>query len=456
MKFSAALALAWQKIRHRKVRAVLVVLTLSIGTTIVLALTFASSGFLKLVNDLFPDTTAGHFFAVEVLSKEAQADLDQADYEKKLAEFKPESVKTQTLFGAGRFGLKGVLDEPSDFLELRSLDEVFARDFVLPDQPYEVQGGVVPIIVPRAALLELLNEDYAKLSQSEQYELTQQVVDTYVGQRYELLLSKAPTTVDGKAGPAETTNVTVQIVGVAVPSFFSSRDLTLVSEAMLVPPAALAKDAPLEDFLSEKDEFTQIIEFADKDLRGAFVAARTPKVSPGSINFEDFLVGAQPLDSRYEALTGLGSIARKVGYGVGGFFIALSALLVLLTLGKEVSESRREIAVYRAVGATRRDIRTIVSTFATSLVVIGFAVGFGFAIGVAALASRFWGEQVFYFLANLGTGIAVDEPRYMFVSLEWVAIAVLFGATLIIGLGASLLPAYRATRIDPVRVLKDE
>ncbi|MFH0830979.1 MAG: ABC transporter permease [Parcubacteria group bacterium] len=451
MKLRAASALAWQKLAHRKARSIITAVTLSLGITIMLALVFASNGFLKTVRELFPDTAAGRYFAAEALSAEDQGEFDLAVYKEGLMSYSFVSLSTQTILGAGSFGLENIL-KPKDFSQLRTIDEIFVRDFLAPGQRFSTeQNGTIPVLVPRSTLLTQLDPNAERLSQKDQYDLTKRAVNEYVGKTYPLLVSRDP-----EKKTSDSTEITLRIAGLTAPSLFSSRDLTLIGQSLLVPPQALAQGEPLQKLISDTDQITPIIEFTSAEERDRFVKDRTYNPLSEGFDASQIFTGAQPLDSRYEMLSELGGIVRKIGLGVGGFFVALAGLFIMLTLGKVVSDSRREIAVYRAVGAKRADIKLIVSAYAVLLLLLGFIFGLLVAVGVTFMASSLWGEQLFYFLVNLGTSSTIEVPKQIFVGLAWGPILALLGAALVVGLLAALLPAQRAARIDPVRVLKDE
>ena len=95
----------------------------------------------------------------------------------------------------------------------------------------------------------------------------------------------------------------------------------------------------------------------------------------------------------------------------------------------------REIGIRTALGARAFDVLRLVIVEAMSPVLLGIAVG-----TVAALASA-------KVLNTLVFGVSASDPLTL-------AIA---GATLaVVALMASMAPAYRASRLDPVKVLRAE
>ncbi|MCW5556697.1 MAG: ABC transporter permease [Verrucomicrobiae bacterium] len=122
-----------------------------------------------------------------------------------------------------------------------------------------------------------------------------------------------------------------------------------------------------------------------------------------------------------------------------GFFSAFALLLACLgiygLLAFRVAQRTREIGVRVALGATLRDIVTLVLRQGLALVVVGGALG----LGVALLATRF--------LTTLLYGVTPADPvTFMAVMAMLVAVALL----------ACWLPARRAARVDPMEALRTE
>ncbi len=126
---------------------------------------------------------------------------------------------------------------------------------------------------------------------------------------------------------------------------------------------------------------------------------------------------------------------------VGSALIALivGGLSVINTMIMSVAERRKEIGIKRVVGAKPRHIlKEIISE--TSLIgLLGGLLGFG--MGAALVAA------INYYTGQSGVTIFTITPALAATSL---------GFALILGAVAGIYPAYRATRIKPVNVLREE
>jgi putative ABC transport system permease protein len=127
------------------------------------------------------------------------------------------------------------------------------------------------------------------------------------------------------------------------------------------------------------------------------------------------------------------SVTLLVAFGVTA--VTLAAIGLYGVLAFIVSQRRREIGVRIALGATARDVITDVLGQGLRLVVIGLAAG----IGLALIATRLMAAFLF------GTS-PTDAVTYVGAAALLATIAV----------AASLIPALRASRVDPMIALRDE
>jgi len=174
-------------------------------------------------------------------------------------------------------------------------------------------------------------------------------------------------------------------------------------------------------------------------------------VSPAELRDEV----AAALPPGLEALTGAevareGTAAIRDGLGIFTRVLLVFAAVSLLvgsfviwnTFNVLVAQRRREIALLRAVGATRRQIMKGVITEALTIGLVsaglGLGAGVGLAIGIHSLLEAFGIE--------IPTTDPAIAPRTVVAAL---AVGVLVTAA------AAVLPALAATRVTPVEALRD-
>jgi putative ABC transport system permease protein len=115
--------------------------------------------------------------------------------------------------------------------------------------------------------------------------------------------------------------------------------------------------------------------------------------------------------------------------------LLLAAIGVYGVLACAVAERTREIGIRMALGAEKSDITRMVSRRSLLLATVGVALGVAGALAVTRVLARFLFEVK-----------PTDFPTFLVVAALLVAVAMLAG----------LLPARRATRVDPLIALRWE
>jgi predicted permease len=122
-----------------------------------------------------------------------------------------------------------------------------------------------------------------------------------------------------------------------------------------------------------------------------------------------------------------------------GLFAGLALLLAAIgtygILSYSVTERRREIGIHMALGATRSNVLGMVLGRGMRLTVVGLLAGLAAALGLTRLLQT----QLF--------NVRPTDPVTM------VSVAALIAA---VAFAACYIPASRATRVDPMVVLRDE
>jgi ABC-type antimicrobial peptide transport system permease subunit len=154
---------------------------------------------------------------------------------------------------------------------------------------------------------------------------------------------------------------------------------------------------------------------SDQEPGVAFVSTQT---------MEDML-GRSIAEERYRAqLSGV----------FGGLALVLSAVGLYAVVARAVQARTRELGVRLALGATPADVSGLVLRHAIGLAGLGALVG----VPVAMFASR----AIAAFLYD----VSPQSPLVLGAAIS---------AVLVATLAASLWPAIRAARIDPLRALRD-
>ena len=126
-----------------------------------------------------------------------------------------------------------------------------------------------------------------------------------------------------------------------------------------------------------------------------------------------------------------------------GVALTVGAFLIVNTFSILVAQRSRELALLRAIGASRRQVARSVLLEAGVVGLVGSAIGLGLgfvlAVGIKLLFGRIG--------LDLSANELVLQPRTVVVSL---------GVGLVVTLAAAYLPARRAGRVPPVAAMRDD
>jgi putative ABC transport system permease protein len=177
-----------------------------------------------------------------------------------------------------------------------------------------------------------------------------------------------------------------------------------------------------------------------------YVQVRTPDdVLPVTQAVQQILESRHRPGARYrvenltailEAASSIALILTLVLILVAAIALIISGIGIMNIMLVTVTERTREIGLRMSVGATRREI---LQQFLLEAVLISIGGGFlGILLGVSLpLSVRFFAE-------------GLDIP------LSWISVAAAFAVSFLVGIVFGLLPASRASRLNPTEALRYE
>jgi putative ABC transport system permease protein len=181
---------------------------------------------------------------------------------------------------------------------------------------------------------------------------------------------------------------------------------------------------------------------AQREVTLALVKYRTPLAAvslPRTIDKETTLVAASPAYEMARLLTVFGAgvdLVRAFAY----LLVVASTLMLFTALAQTLDERRYDLAIMRALGASRGQVATVLLAESLFLAAAGAALGLAIA-HVAAAAIVWWLPQA----------APLSAAALHFLPEEWLVVAVALAA----GIIAALWPAWRAYRLDVAATLAE-
>jgi predicted lysophospholipase L1 biosynthesis ABC-type transport system permease subunit len=204
-------------------------------------------------------------------------------------------------------------------------------------------------------------------------------------------------------------------------------------ESAWVVDRALRKVVPADDLADgESVEDWVLVRFRP----GVDVHAAEGRVAK-AVSSGDYFVGPAQLPPSVSSLGGLRSLPLVVTV----FFALLAIATVSHAIVTTVRRRRHDIAVLRAIGFTRRDVRISIAWQATLIGVIGLVLGvpLGVVVGRAA-----WRQ------------LALDFPVAYAPPLALVTVVLVVPLAVVVVNLIAAWPAHAATRVRPATVLRTE
>jgi putative ABC transport system permease protein len=212
-------------------------------------------------------------------------------------------------------------------------------------------------------------------------------------------------------------------------------DFTVVGVAGDVRSMTLESSPPVTVYVPYRQDAFPFMTFVMKTSAPAAALVAPVRAAVWQVDKDTPVNGLRTMDEQLSnSLTRRRfSVTLLVAFGITA--VALAAIGLYGVLAFIVSQRRREIGVRIALGASARDVITDVLGQGLRLATLGLTIGVGLALG----ATRLMAALLF------GTS-PTDVATYA-------GAAALLA---IIAIAASLIPAIRASRVDPLIALRDE
>ncbi|NCU38505.1 ABC transporter permease [Candidatus Saccharibacteria bacterium] len=213
------------------------------------------------------------------------------------------------------------------------------------------------------------------------------------------------------------------------------------------------QDAQTDGGLSARDEFVpRILELTSIDDARAFMSNEACPSSELSCKKQYY---ADPYGSNYLILDEISKLFMRIVSIAFPILLGLATVIIWFTISRIMAENRKETAVYRAMGAKRRDISAIYLTYvglvAVWIVITSLIVG----LAAAYTVDYFYGQA----LTNVAVssfGIITDDLRFNLFDLSSPLLWGVVGLIFVISIVASIQPLIRNVLRPPVQDMRNE
>jgi len=167
-------------------------------------------------------------------------------------------------------------------------------------------------------------------------------------------------------------------------------------------------------------------------------------------NYQDFSQYKQ-----YDKLESYLYLILEIGSLV---FMVVTGLFILINMAKFVSEGRKEIGIFRAIGANKGDIRLIFMQQSLSFIIISILAGSVIGIiAVVGLSNVMVGSAQSFINSAVGSSVILSGNIVTanFLNFDYRTILIYAGGLLLVTLIVALIPSSQAARVSPVEAIRN-
>lgn len=226
---------------------------------------------------------------------------------------------------------------------------------------------------------------------------------------------------------------------------FSLRIVGVVKKSVLASIGTASGLQASRDVVKEMYEYNQ----QGTPIENAYMGATVLAKSEGDVDRIKSAINSKGYDAQTaEDLMGFIfqfiNVLQGILIGFGALAVLTSVFGIINTQYISVLERTQQIGLMKALGMRRRDVGRLFKFEAAWIGFLGGAIGSGLAYGIGTAANPWIRDAL-----TLGekTNLLIFEP--------WVFAVVIIGL-MIVSVGAGILPARKAAKLDPIEALRTE
>lgn len=173
------------------------------------------------------------------------------------------------------------------------------------------------------------------------------------------------------------------------------------------------------------------------------------KLNETGFNYTDY--------SKYKQYEVLEGYISTILIAASGSVVAITGLFVLINMAKFVSESKKEIGIFRAIGGTKADIRKLIMNQSLNYISAALVLGGITGVLINYTASNSMMTSAQKFITNtLGSNLILNGNlnAAQFQALDIEKIGLYAVGLIVISLIVTLIPAAQAARVSPVEAMR--
>lgn len=163
--------------------------------------------------------------------------------------------------------------------------------------------------------------------------------------------------------------------------------------------------------------------------------------------------------NNFDVFNKIQSTVQSVSLGFSVAFIVISSLIVLFAMAKFVSDSRKEIGIFRAIGMKKMEVVTMFTSQSILYVLFAYILGIGIGVASNYLLSPLiytWFNNFISTTIKQSFNVVPVLNNASFNGFDWKSIGIYSGVLIFIAIIVSLVPAFRASQVSPIEAIKGE
>lgn len=140
---------------------------------------------------------------------------------------------------------------------------------------------------------------------------------------------------------------------------------------------------------------------------------------------------------------------------VGIVFAAIATIIMAGTVGRLIGDSRRETAVFRAIGFKRFDISAIYLTYSLLISILIIITAFAIAAAVAIILNYSFAPDLTARMVWL-YGLQDNTFQFTLLGFNLFSYGIIAGTIVTVGIISTILPLLRNIRRNPIKDMRDE